>query len=94
MKLGFKKAKLAVKNYLNSTTLPVSLWAVTLQADEGARSAGRISELYPSLFDYEQLIPSGFRCFWKKQTGLLAGDGIYSVDLREKAIQDYPCPDM
>lgn len=94
MKLGYRQAKKAVKQFLSECTLPTSLFNVCCTADEAARKSGRKSELFPSLFDYEALIPHGFRCFWKKQTsGLLQGDGIYSVDHSHKAIQDYPNPD-
>lgn len=93
MKTGEKQARLAVSNFLDSTTLPTMLWSVSCVADTAARTAGRKSELFPSLFDYERLIPAGFKCFWRKSKGLLYGDGLYSVDRVEKAIQDYPCPD-
>lgn len=95
MKLGERQARNAVKQFLSETKLPTSLFNVSCEADSAARQAGRKTELFPSLFDYEQIIPSGFRCFWKKQTsGFLQGDGIYSVDRSNKAIQDYPHPDM
>ena len=78
MKYGFTAAKNAVAEHLTAASLPVMLYTLSVVADRAAVNAGRKSELYPSLFSYEELLPSGYRAFWQK-TG--EDGGLYVVDL-------------
>lgn len=65
--------------YLKTVELPVLLFNVSCVADEAARAAGRKSDLYGSLFSYEQFVPAGYCCFWKKGYATGADDGVYVV---------------
>ena len=67
MKKGEKEARAAVAQFLKNAELPVMLYRVSCIADHAAFEAGRKGELWGSLFDYEQIIPKGYACFWQKQ---------------------------
>ncbi len=73
MRRGQKEAQQAVHNYLRGRTEPVSLWSVSCKAEEAAR-ARRKTELFPSLFDYEVLLPDGWTTRWLGSTG--SSDGM------------------
>lgn len=54
----------------------MSLYRASCIADAAARAIGRKRDLYPSLYDYETLLPRGARTVW---VGASAGDGVLSV---------------
>ena len=56
--------------------------------------AGRKGELFPSLFDYEVLIPASHCCFWKR--GYLTGrdDSVYVVGTPEQRSKNERPPDL
>ena len=89
MKKGFHSAKQAVAEHLAAASLPVMLFSLSVIADQAAMRAGRTTELYSSLFDYERLLPAGYCGFWKK-TG--EDGGLFVVD-RTGNREDYrPLP--
>jgi hypothetical protein len=45
----------------------LSLWTLSCVADAAAKAIGKKKDLYPSLFDYEQLLPPGAKLEWIKQ---------------------------
>jgi hypothetical protein len=59
-----KAAKQVITNWLknHSDREVVSLYSLSCVADTAARSLGRKSELYPSLYQYEPLVPTS--CYW------------------------------
>jgi hypothetical protein len=89
MKKGFTAAKHAVAEHLAAASLPVMLYTLSVIADQAAFRAGRMTELYSSLFSYEELLPAGYCGFWKK-TG--EGGGLFVVDRAEKRENYRPLP--
>ena len=63
-----KAAQASLRARLQSTKDPIMLWTVSCWADEAARAAGKKTELYASLYDYSNILPSGWRTRWL-QTG-------------------------
>lgn len=68
MRRGQKEAQTAVRNYLSGRTEPVLLYSVSCVADEAARGR-RQTDLFPSLFDYEVLLPADWTARWLGSTG-------------------------
>ena len=64
-----KVAKRAIEVYLADKTEPVTLFSVSCVADEAAGDAGKVQELYGSLFSYEDLLPSEWRPRWLSAEG-------------------------
>ena len=71
-----RAAAKAVAARLANQTEPLSLWNVSCTADEGAREAGRKTELFQSLYDYGDLLPSGWRQRWLKNGLHSGGDSL------------------
>lgn len=59
-------ARQAIDKYLreNSSKKVVLFWSLTAIADCAAFNAGKKRELFPSLFDYECLLPPGTKTLW------------------------------
>ena len=89
MKKGFNAAKKAVEEHLAAAELPLMLYTLSVIADRAAVGAGRSSDLYPSLFQYEALLPTGFCAFWKKTGG---EGGLYVVDRTARRESYRPVP--
>lgn len=64
----FVKVVKAVDDYLreHSQEETLLLWTISVVADSAARQAGRKSDVYESLFDYNAVLPPGTRCAWIK----------------------------
>ena len=73
-----KAAQRAVANMLAGISKPVTLWSVSCNADEAARRAGKVRDLYESLYDYEWLVPAGFTMRWLTARPPM-GDSLYMV---------------
>lgn len=67
-----RKAKRALARFLANVKEPVSLFSVSCRADEFARAAGKVRDLYDSLWDYEYLLPSG----WSVKMLTTGGDSL------------------
>lgn len=68
-----KTARRAIDAYLrNSSKNVVSLYQLSVIADNAAYNAGKKRELFSSLEEYQRLLPSGAKVFWNKQNGLLS----------------------
>ena len=59
-----RAAKSGVAAYLLGRRDPVLLFDVCVQADQTATQSGKKTELYPSLYDYSDLLPSGWHTQW------------------------------
>lgn len=59
-----KIAANAVSAYLYGRREPVLLFDLSCTADSAAYKAGKVKELFPSLFDYVDLLPPDWRCAW------------------------------
>ncbi len=68
MRQGLKEAKAAVAEYLRSKTEPVTMFSVSCVADSAVRSM-RKSDLFPSLFDYDVVLPADWKVQWLGSTG-------------------------
>lgn len=65
-------ARQAICNYLKEhcSEKTISLYHLSMVADGAAFAAGKKKELFPSLFDYESLLPPGARTVWLKDNGM------------------------
>lgn len=54
----------AIATYLAGRTQPVMLYSLTSVADAAAREAGRVSDLFESLWSYESMLPAGWKGAW------------------------------
>ena len=70
----------AVEAYLRAhRDRPVfSLYDLSVVADEAARAVGKKRDLFPSLSDYEAVLPRGARVYWARN-GLLSVRNPYSA---------------
>jgi hypothetical protein len=57
---------------------PTPLYSLTCVADTAARQCGKRRDLYPSLYDYEKLIPPSWKCRWLTAAGG-SGDSMLMV---------------
>ena len=73
-----REARKAVAARLPDTAEPCSLWEISCVADAAARKMGRRSDLYASLYDYADLLPSGWRTQWLTARGG-SGDSMLMV---------------
>lgn len=75
-----KAARRAVDECLRANrNRPVfSLYALSIVADGAARAAGKKRDLFPSLSDYEAVLPRGARVYWARN-GLLSVRNPYSA---------------
>lgn len=75
-----KAARRAVDEYLRANRdRPVfRLYDLSLVADAAARAAGKKRELFPSLSDYEAVLPCGARVYWARN-GFLSVRNPYST---------------
>ncbi|MEW5935366.1 MAG: hypothetical protein AB1816_17450 [Bacillota bacterium] len=66
-------ARRAVEEYLraNRDRAVFSLYDLSVVADEAARAAGKKRDLFPSLSDYEAVLPRGANVYWARN-GLLS----------------------
>jgi len=64
-------AKAAVAAALAGRTAPMTLFDLSCAADAAARRKGKRKrrELYSSLYDYEALVPDGWRTRWLTASG-------------------------
>ncbi|MBF7084409.1 hypothetical protein IT084_15760 [Desulfallas sp. Bu1-1] len=68
-----KIARRAIDKYFkDSSKSVVSLYQLSVVADNAAYDAGKKRELFSSLEEYQRLLPSGANVFWDKKTGLLS----------------------
>ncbi len=73
-----RAAAKAIADRLRGQTEPLTLYTLSCTADTAAREAGKKGELYPSLFDYADLLPGGWRGRWLKSEGSGPnGDSLY-----------------
>jgi len=62
MTRSVRAARQAVADRLAGVTEPCSLWEMSCVADAAARKVGKKrTELYPSLYEYADLLPGGWR---------------------------------
>lgn len=75
-----KAARRAVEDYLraNRDKPVLSLYDLSVVADEAARAAGKKRDLFPSLSDYEAVLPPGAKVYWARN-GLLSVRNPYSA---------------
>jgi hypothetical protein len=73
----YKIGQEAARTYMAKQNRPVSLWSLSCAVDHAVRAAGKKSDMYESLFDYEQLVPAGYHCTWLQNKR--GGDKIYYV---------------
>lgn len=71
----WRAAAKAISNRLSEQTSPVLMFSLTSLADQAAVAIGRKTDLFESLFDYMELLPSGWTSAWLGQGG--AGDSLY-----------------
>ena len=69
MTRSVRAARQAVADRLAGVAEPRSLWEVSCVADAAARKTGRRTELYPSLYEYADLLPGGWRTQWLTARG-------------------------
>jgi hypothetical protein len=73
-----KVAMTAARQLLNKQNgKPISLWSLSVTVDEAVMAAGRSTEMFGSLFDYESLLPIGWHCTWLQNKR--GGDKMYYV---------------
>jgi len=75
-----RAARRAVEDYLraNRDTSVFSLYDLSVVADRAARAAGKKRDLFPSLSDYEAVLPRGAKVYWARN-GLLSVRNPYSA---------------
>ena len=78
MTRSVRAARQAVADRLAGVTEPCSLWEMSCVADAAARKVGRRTELYPSLYEYSDLLPGGWRTQWLTAKGG-SGDSMLMV---------------
>jgi hypothetical protein len=71
----WKVAARAIAAHLSGMTQPVLMFSLTGVADSAAGAAGRRSDLFPSLFDYVDLLPGAWTTAWLGKGG--SGDSLY-----------------
>lgn len=78
MTRSMRVARRAVADRLAGVTEPRSLWEMSCVADAAARKMGRRTDLYPSLYEYADLLPGGWRTQWLTAKGG-SGDSMLMV---------------
>ena len=71
----WKAGATAIAAHLASASAPVLLYHLNVLADQAARAAGRRTDLFPSLFNYVDLLPANWSTAWIGGDG--AGDRLY-----------------
>lgn len=62
-------ARRAIAARLADLREPVLFFTLSTWADEAARQAGKRRDLWPSLYDYERILPQGWRTAWLRCRG-------------------------
>ena len=79
MTRSVRAARQAVADRLAGVTEPCSLWEMSCVADTAARKVGRRTDLYPSLYEYADLLPGGWRTQWLTAKGGSADSMLMAV---------------
>ena len=70
----WKAGAKAIQERLADAKAPVLMFTLTSVADAAARALGRKNDLFPSLFDYPELLPANWTTAWLGGEG---GDSLY-----------------
>jgi hypothetical protein len=71
----WKAGQRAMANYLADQNLPVLFFTLSSVADSAARAARKKNDLFESLYDYVELLPSNWTTTWIGRGG--TSDSLY-----------------
>lgn len=87
-----KEARKIARDYLEDADQALLLFDVASAVDRVLKQRGRVNDLFPSLFDYEIIIPQGWCCRWMGRGG--ESDSLYCVVPVASVSRSHPSPSL